>query len=210
MVKVSGQNCFRTLSGSLGQIRLGLPKGSAEGSTKVPPRFHQSSTKVPPKFHSKFRGVSGSVGQIRLGLPRGSAEGSPKVKPRFHQSSTPSFVVSLVLLGRSVLGVPRQVPPRFHVWPRFHFCLPNCSLGSANCSLHLSPSLVLGSKLYGLLTCLAHTPRCAENDPSCRCCWGILWGYFSVLHQDGRACSFFRAFANCPSSFRQPYLEHAF
>ena len=30
----------------LWQIRLGLPKGSAEGSTKVPPRFHQGSTKV--------------------------------------------------------------------------------------------------------------------------------------------------------------------
>ena len=46
IVKVSGQNCFWTLYGSLGQIRLGLPKGSAEGSTKVPPRFHQGSTKI--------------------------------------------------------------------------------------------------------------------------------------------------------------------
>ena len=45
-VKVSGQNCFQTLYGSLGQIHLGLPKGSAEGSTKVPPRFDGGSTKV--------------------------------------------------------------------------------------------------------------------------------------------------------------------
>ena len=52
IVKVSGQNCFWTLHGSLGQIRLGLPKG---------------------------------------------------VSPRFHQVSS-SFVVSLVLWGRSVLG----------------------------------------------------------------------------------------------------------
>ena len=64
IVKVSGQNSFRTLYGSLGQIHLGPPKGSAEGSAKVPPRFHQGSTKVPPSF-SKFRGVSGSLGQIR-------------------------------------------------------------------------------------------------------------------------------------------------
>ena len=37
---------FRDVSGSLGQIRLGLLKGSAEGSTKAAPRFHQGSTKV--------------------------------------------------------------------------------------------------------------------------------------------------------------------
>ena len=37
---------FRGVAGFLGQIRLGLPKGSAEGSTKVPARFHQGSTKV--------------------------------------------------------------------------------------------------------------------------------------------------------------------
>ena len=58
IVKVSGQNCFRTLYGSLGQVRLGQPKGSAEGSTKVPPRF------------CKFGGVSASLGQIRLGLQK--------------------------------------------------------------------------------------------------------------------------------------------
>ena len=40
IVKVSGQNCFRTLCGS---VRLGPPKSSAERSTKVLPRFHQGS-----------------------------------------------------------------------------------------------------------------------------------------------------------------------
>ena len=48
IVNVLGQNWFRTLSGSLGQIRLGAlkdPKGYAEGSTKVP-------RKVPPRFHA--------------------------------------------------------------------------------------------------------------------------------------------------------------
>jgi len=39
-----GQNCFRTRYGFVGQIRLGPPKGSAEGSTKVSLRFHQGCT----------------------------------------------------------------------------------------------------------------------------------------------------------------------
>ena len=39
IVKVSGQNCFRTLYGFLGQICLGPPEVSAEGSTKVSPRL---------------------------------------------------------------------------------------------------------------------------------------------------------------------------
>ena len=45
---------FRGVSGSLGQIRLGLPNGSAEGSTKVSQRFY------------KFRAVSGSLGRSVL------------------------------------------------------------------------------------------------------------------------------------------------
>ena len=97
---------FRGVSGSLGyNIRLGPPKGSAEGSTKVP-------SKGAPTFY-KFRGVSGSLGQIRLGPPKGSVhQGSSKVSPRFHQGS-PSFVVPLVLWGRSVLGC--QKVPRYQV-----------------------------------------------------------------------------------------------
>lgn len=39
-IKVLGGNCFRTLHGSRGQIRLELPKGSMEGSTKVAPRLY--------------------------------------------------------------------------------------------------------------------------------------------------------------------------
>lgn len=39
-MKVLGGNCFRTLHGSRGQIRLELPKGSMEGSTKVAPRLY--------------------------------------------------------------------------------------------------------------------------------------------------------------------------
>ena len=54
--------------------------------------------------------------------------------------------------------------------------------GAANCSLTISsPSLVLGSKLHGLLTYrTSYTDLQSENDPSCRCCWGILWIYFFI------------------------------
>ena len=91
IVKVSGQNCFRTLCGSLGQIRLGPPEGSAEGSTKVSPKFFKfpwagpsppgapsfdrGSTKVSPRLR-KFRYLSGLLGQICLGPPKGCVEGS--------------------------------------------------------------------------------------------------------------------------------------
>ena len=97
---------FRGVSGCLGQIRLGLPKGSAEGSTK----FHQSSVKVPPSsptvppWFSKFRGVSGS-------LPR-------RVPPSFHQGSTKFLQVSWSL-------IPCQIrldggSTKFKVSPKFH------------------------------------------------------------------------------------------
>ena len=100
IVKVSGQNCFRALYGSLGQIRLGPPEGSAEGSAKVPPRFQQGCTKVPPKF-SKFPGVSDLLGQFVLGcqkvlwkVPPRFYQGSAKVSPRFHQGFTKVVQVS--------------------------------------------------------------------------------------------------------------------
>ena len=61
IVKVSGQNRFRTLYG---------PSWAAK-------RFRQSLTKVPPKFHlSRFRGVSGSLGQITWAANR-FRRGSP-------------------------------------------------------------------------------------------------------------------------------------
>ena len=123
-----------------GRSILGRPKGSTEGSAedsaKLPPRFQQGFTKVPPRFF-KFCGVSG---QIHLGPPerfRGRFhQGSSKVSPRFHQGSS-SFVVSLVVWGRSFLGC--QKVPRYHVSP-----------------IHL---------------------QSADNDPSSRCCTGILWAY---------------------------------
>ena len=52
IVTVWEQNCFRTFRGFLGQIRLGLLKGSAEGSTM------QGSTGVPLRFHESFSKVA--------------------------------------------------------------------------------------------------------------------------------------------------------
>ena len=116
-------------------MHVELPKGSAEGSTKVPPKSHQDCTSF----------VASPVsGHIRVGLPKGSAEGPTKVPPKFYQDcprfmvsgflgqiraraakkvllkfyqDCPSFVASLVFWGGSVLScqkVLRKVPPRFH------------------------------------------------------------------------------------------------
>ena len=35
------------------------------------------------------------------------------------------------------------------------------------------------SKLRELLTCLTHGNPVRRDHPSCRCCWGILWAYFT-------------------------------
>jgi len=71
-----------------GRSVFGPPKGSAEGSTKVPPRFHQGSTKVSPRFRGRFHqaspsfmvhGVSGSLGQIRPSAAKRFILGCQKV-----------------------------------------------------------------------------------------------------------------------------------
>ena len=82
IVKVSGQNCFRTLSGLLGQIRLGLLKGSAEGCTEVPPRVHQGCASFVISLVFWGRSVLGCSK-----VPR-------KVAQRFHQGFTKVAQVS--------------------------------------------------------------------------------------------------------------------
>ena len=135
IVKVSGQNCFRTLHGSLGQIRVGLPKGSAEGPTTVPPRFHQ--------------------------------------------------------------GFAEFVLPRFHICPKWLLFQKRFFFqGSANCSLHLTASLVLGSKLHELLTCLTHTPPYTSNPQKLThyvvAVGGIPWVYLlaevNLRHNSNMTC----------------------
>ena len=107
---------FHRGSTKVAQVSLSLWSSGADPSwaaKRFRGRFHQGFTEVPPRLR-KFRYLSGLLGQIRLGLPKGSVEGSTKVSPRFHQGSSKgapkfhqsssSFVVSLVLWGRSVLG----------------------------------------------------------------------------------------------------------
>ena len=86
IVKVSGRNRFRTLYGSLGQIRLGLPQGSVEGS----PGFQQGFTKV------LQGGGFGFLGQIRLGLAKGSALSCLTHKPPFRRKRP---IMSLLCMG---------------------------------------------------------------------------------------------------------------
>ena len=115
IVKVSGKNCFRTLYGSVGQIRLGQLKGSAEGSTKILPRFHQgctsfvvslvfwaSSSWAAKRFYGRFH-------QGCTEVPPRFHQGSTKVPARVHQGSS-SFVVSLVLIRLGCQKVLWKVP----------------------------------------------------------------------------------------------------
>ena len=121
------------------------------------------------------------LGSTWLSPPKNLLECSPNSSVRtggghlFHWShSFLRFFGPVAVASEKVLC---RVPPTI-----LHICLPQMMLhsssleGSANCALHLSPSLFLGSKL---LTCLTHANLVRRNHPSCRCCWGILWTYFT-------------------------------
>ena len=168
-----------------GRSVLGCPKGSAEGST---PRF------------VKFRGVSGLLGQIGLGLPQGwkVGQGSTKVSPRFHQGfirhskglgakwrvcllgslQQMTFASQKVLwsVPQTVLYIGLTVLPGFlGKWLLLHkrFCG-----GFANCALHLSPSLLLQSKLSELLTWLTYTNPVHRKRPIMLLLLGYSLGIF--------------------------------
>ena len=66
VVKVSGQHSLRGLSDwfsgadpswAAKRFRGRFDQGSAEGSAKVSPKFHQGCTKVSPRFHAAFGGA---------------------------------------------------------------------------------------------------------------------------------------------------------
>ena len=116
IVKVSGQNCFRTLSLVLwGRSVLGpqtvprkVPPRFRQGPTKVPTRVHQGSTEVPPRFHQGCASLF-----ISLVFWGRSSCAAKRFRGRFHQGCA-SFVISLVFWGRSVLGCHKvlwKVPP---------------------------------------------------------------------------------------------------
>ena len=98
------QNCFRTLCGSLGQIRVELPEGSVEGSTKVPPKLYQGCQRFVVSLVSGGKSVS-SCQKVLW-----------KVPPKLYQGCQ-RFVVSLVSGGRSVSSCQKvlwKVPPKLY------------------------------------------------------------------------------------------------
>ena len=204
IVKVFGQNCLQTLYGSLGQICLGAPEGSTEGSTKVAPRFHQGSTKIAQvswclitflnlfSSWNSFLHFSSTTLALRssaivkilgpndtfvfLGSLQQMAFASPKVL-----WSVPQTVLCIGLTvscgfwahGCCFRKVLWRVPPTI-----LYICLPN------GCCFRKVVWRVPPTVLYIYLPVSSwgqHLSsiqiQSAENDPSCRCCWGILWAY---------------------------------
>ena len=151
IVKVSGRNCFRTLYGSLGQIRLGLPKGSAEGSTKVPPCFHCGSSKGAARIH---QGPSGFV--VSVVLWNKSVVRSYKVPWKVHQGFT-------------------KVPPRLRKFcdlsrllGQIRFGVPKGSVeGSLITSLNWSPSSGKMTRLSSWILCSRSRNRLPRGSLEC-------------------------------------------
>ena len=89
---------FTKVPQKVGQIRLGLPKGSAEGSAKFSPRFRGSSAKLlQVSWCLWFSGADPPLGcqEVHLGLQKGFVEGFIEVPPRFRQGCA-SFAIALV------------------------------------------------------------------------------------------------------------------
>ena len=145
IVKVAGQNCFWTLYSSLGQIRLGPPKSSAESSTKVPPRekrFHQGSSSFVVSLVLLGRSVLGWKKGPVLKVLWKVHHGSTKVSPRFHQGLTKVAQVSWSLwsCGAEPFWGAKRFCGRF---PHHFFKLVS---QFRNSFLHFAPTaLALGS-----------------------------------------------------------------
>ena len=166
IIKLSGQNCFQTLYGSLGQIRLGLPKGSAIAMVKV---LGQNDTYVFWVF---------SLNGFRL--PKGFLECSPNCPAHSSQQSLPQFLGKWLLLQKRFCGGFPQpfstslvsqiaVASQKNLWR----VPPTAS--------HLSRSLLLGAKLRELLTCLNHTNRVHRKRPIMSLLLGYSLGLFHHL-----------------------------
>ncbi len=71
----------RTVSGSLGRIRLGLPRGASWTAKRFCWRFHQGFTEVPPRLHDGCASfvISLAFWGRSLSIPKGCAEGPPSL-----------------------------------------------------------------------------------------------------------------------------------
>ncbi len=103
IIQVSEQNCFWIICYFLLRIRLGLPKDSAESSTKNPPRF------------SKFRGLwffrAGSF-WVAKKFQKRFHQRSAKIPQKFHQIATkvPAKFCKVRGLSCSLAQVRLQLP----------------------------------------------------------------------------------------------------
>ena len=158
---------FRDLSGLLGQIRFGVPKGSVEGSpitsldlspSSVPQLFFAfSPNSVNFGVFSRRKGLGAKWYVCLLGffaangfrLPKGSLECSPNSSLHWSHSLL-LFLGQMAVASEKVLW---RVPPTV-----LYIYLPVSSWGQScvNC-WHVSPIQI----------------QAAENDPSCRTAVGV-------------------------------------
>ncbi len=95
-----------------------------------------------------------SLQQIGFRLPKDSLECSPNSSLHWSHSLLRLFGQMVVASEKVLLRVP---PTILYIYLRVSSWGQSC----VNC-WHVSPIQI----------------QSAENDPSCRCCWGILWVYF--------------------------------
>ena len=155
IIKFSGQNCFQTLYGFLGQIRLGLPKGSAIAIVKV---LGQNDTYVFWVFSSNgFR------------LPKGFLECSPNCPAHSSQQSLPRFLGKWLLLQKRFCGGFNEDSPNhsLHHWSPKWLLLHKKFFGEFR-QLHL-------------LTCLNHPNRVHRKRPIMSLLLGYSLGLFHQL-----------------------------
>ena len=175
---------FRDLSGLLGQIGFGVPKGSVEGTPITSLKLFRSSTLFFCIFPALALGSSAIVkafGQngtfVFLGSlqQKGSLECSPNSSLHWSHSLLWFLGKWLLLQKGSVEGSANY---SLHLSPKWLLLHKSCLEGSANCALHLSPSLLVGSKLRELLTCLTHTKSSPQKTTHHVVAVGVFFGLF--------------------------------
>ena len=168
-----------------------------QGCTEVSPGFHQDCASFVVSL--VFWGSS-------LGLPKGSVEGSPITflnlfsswNSFLHFSSTTLALRSsaiVKILGQNdtfvFLGSLQQMafPSPKVLWsvPQTGLCIGltvSCGFWAHGCCFRKVLWRVPPTVLYIYLPVSSWGQnlssiqiQSAENDPSCRCCWGILWAY---------------------------------
>ena len=162
-----GLRKFRFSPGLLGQIRFGVRKGSVEGapipSLTLSPSllFAFFLNRVSFGVFSHSKGLAAKWHVCLLGffaangfrLPKGSLECSPNSSLHW-----PHGLLRFSWQAVASEKVLWRVPPTILY---IYLLVSSWGQRCVNC-WHVSPIQI----------------QSAENDPSCRCCWGILWVYF--------------------------------